>query len=138
VRRALLLVSYQVAINSASGEHLDYEHHDMSEKHEPAGAAMYPAILHLAGDMASDRAEHAQSFHKNIHSVNVFVNKKKAYQAAAGESGHDRAQTPRLPTHRVSPVSQQRKRKQRTQRQHIPLHYRCVRCVLGDYGDKPG
>jgi len=33
----------------------------MSEKHEPAGAAMYPAILRLTGDIAAGRAEHARS-----------------------------------------------------------------------------
>jgi hypothetical protein len=37
------------------GGRLDHEHHDMSEKHEPAGAAIYPAIPRLAGDIASGR-----------------------------------------------------------------------------------
>jgi hypothetical protein len=43
-------------------------------------------------------------FHKKIHNVNFFVKKKK-YHAAAGESGHCRAQTLSLPTHRVTRVS---------------------------------
>ncbi|MFP4436449.1 MAG: hypothetical protein ACLFVO_04315 [Chloroflexaceae bacterium] len=36
---------------------MDHEHHDMSEIRETANAAMYQAILCLAGDIASGRAE---------------------------------------------------------------------------------
>jgi hypothetical protein len=36
--------------------------------------------------------------------VNFFCEQDQKYHAAAGESGHYRAQTPSLPTHRVSPV----------------------------------
>jgi hypothetical protein len=53
----------------------------MSATHEPAGAAMYPAILRLMGDSASARAEHSRSF---------SVKKKQEYHAAAGESGFHR------------------------------------------------
>jgi hypothetical protein len=35
----------------------------------------------------------------------IFPKKREMYHAAAGESGHYRAQTPSLPTHRVSPVN---------------------------------
>jgi len=44
-------------------------------------------------------------FHKKIHNVNFFVKKKKKYHAAAGESGHYRAQTPSLQTYRVGSVN---------------------------------
>ncbi|MFP4438157.1 MAG: hypothetical protein ACLFVO_12985 [Chloroflexaceae bacterium] len=60
----------------------------MSEKHEPAGAAMYQAILRLAGDITSGRAEETILFDKKFaHSANFLSNKIKMYHAAAGESG---------------------------------------------------
>ncbi len=47
------------------GGRLDHEHHETREKHEPAGAAMYPAIPRLAGDIASGRAEDFTFSQKN-------------------------------------------------------------------------
>jgi hypothetical protein len=49
----------------------------MSEKHEPAGAAMYPAIPHLAGDIASGRVEDSILIAQNICTeCKIFVQKK--------------------------------------------------------------
>jgi len=56
------------------------------------------------GHVTSGRAEETIFFHKNLHKVQIFVKKRKKYHAAAGESGHYRAQTSGLNTHRVSPV----------------------------------
>ncbi|MFP4440902.1 MAG: hypothetical protein ACLFVO_27010 [Chloroflexaceae bacterium] len=36
---------------------MDHEHHEMNETRETANAAMYPPIPHLAGNIASGRAE---------------------------------------------------------------------------------
>jgi len=47
----------------------------MSEKHETVGAAMYQALPRLAEDIASRRAEDSTFIHKNLYSVQIFVNK---------------------------------------------------------------
>jgi hypothetical protein len=69
----------------------------MSEHHEAASAAMYPAIPHLVGDIASGRAEET-SFFTQIFApcAKICVKKTKQYHAAAGESGHSSRQTPGL------------------------------------------
>jgi hypothetical protein len=38
----------------------------MSEHREPANTDMYPAILRLAGDIASGKAEGSMLFHKTF------------------------------------------------------------------------
>ncbi len=45
------------------------------------------AVPDPEGISASGWAEETRSFHKKIHNVNFFVKRKKAYHAAAGESG---------------------------------------------------
>ncbi|MFP4438556.1 MAG: hypothetical protein ACLFVO_15035 [Chloroflexaceae bacterium] len=57
---------------------MDHEHHDMSEKHESAGAAMYQAILHLAGYIAPGKAEHARSFSQKNSQREFFCEKGKS------------------------------------------------------------
>jgi hypothetical protein len=47
-----VLCLFVLRLQKLRGKRLDHEHHDMSEQHEPAGAAMYPAIPCLAGDIA--------------------------------------------------------------------------------------
>ncbi|MFP4440437.1 MAG: hypothetical protein ACLFVO_24645 [Chloroflexaceae bacterium] len=54
---------------------MDHEHHDMSEKHEPAGAAMDQAIRRLAGDIASGRAENPRSFSQKNSRCEFFCEK---------------------------------------------------------------
>jgi len=44
----------------------------MSENREAASAAMDQAIPHLAGNIASGRAEHSRSFSQKIHVVNFL------------------------------------------------------------------
>jgi len=41
------------------GRCLDHEHHDMNEPRETTTAERYPAIPHVAGDIAFGRAEEA-------------------------------------------------------------------------------
>jgi hypothetical protein len=48
----------------------------MSENREAASAAVYQAIPHVAGNIASGRAELDILLHKTIHVVNCFVQKK--------------------------------------------------------------
>jgi hypothetical protein len=50
----------------------------MSEKRETASADRYQTIPHLAGVIASGRAEDLFFFHKKIHNVNFFVKKEKS------------------------------------------------------------
>jgi hypothetical protein len=82
----------------------------MSEVHEPAGAAMDPAILRLAGDIAPARAENSQSCSQKNSRYEFFCEQEKRVPccAAAGESDHSRAQTPSLPTYCVRPVTNTR------------------------------
>jgi hypothetical protein len=54
---------------------------------------------------ASGWAEETRPFSQKNSRCEFFVKKKKAYHAAAGESGHHRAQTPSLQTHRVTRVN---------------------------------
>jgi hypothetical protein len=64
-------------LRALRGGRLDHEDHEMSEKHEPAGAAMYPALPRLAGDIASGRAEEPRSFSRKFGSPSqIFVKKK--------------------------------------------------------------
>jgi hypothetical protein len=52
---------------------LDHEHHEISEKHEPAGAAMYQAILRLAGDIAP--FDYAQGRLRQCGRFSIFFTK---------------------------------------------------------------
>ncbi|MFP4435837.1 MAG: hypothetical protein ACLFVO_01185 [Chloroflexaceae bacterium] len=52
---------------------MDHEHHDMSEHRETGSAAMHQAIPHLAGDIASGRAEDPILFHKNVAQSATFL-----------------------------------------------------------------
>ncbi|MFP4439082.1 MAG: hypothetical protein ACLFVO_17715 [Chloroflexaceae bacterium] len=45
---------------------MDHEQHEMSENRETANSAMDRAILHLAGDIASGRAEEPGSFPEHL------------------------------------------------------------------------
>jgi len=57
-------------------------------------------------DIASGRVEeNILFFIKNLHTVQIFYEKRNKYHAAAGESGRYCAQTPSLQTHRVTPVN---------------------------------
>jgi hypothetical protein len=45
----------------------------MSEHRETANAAMDQAIPHLAGDIASGRAEDSMLYHKNVAQSAIFL-----------------------------------------------------------------
>jgi hypothetical protein len=60
----------------------------MSEKRATTSAGMHHAILRLAVDSASGRAEDSYLFHKKNSHREFFCEKEKiTYHAAAGESG---------------------------------------------------
>jgi len=66
----------------------------MREHRETANADMDPAIPCLAGAITAGRAEATILVHKNLHEVQIFVNKIKTYHAAAGESGFHQVKCP--------------------------------------------
>jgi hypothetical protein len=67
----------------------------MSEQRETANAEIYPAIPHVAGDIASDRAEEPRSFSRKFGSESqIFVKKINTYHAAAGDSAVHRVKCP--------------------------------------------
>ncbi|MFP4439586.1 MAG: hypothetical protein ACLFVO_20275 [Chloroflexaceae bacterium] len=59
----------------------------MSEHRKTANAAMDQTLPHLAGDIASGRAEEIRSFSQKFTLWIFSVKKKRDYHAAAGESG---------------------------------------------------
>ncbi|MFP4436716.1 MAG: hypothetical protein ACLFVO_05670 [Chloroflexaceae bacterium] len=63
-------------------------------------------ILHLVGNVASGRTEANRSCSQKISQREFFCEQEKKYHAAAGESGHYRAQTPSLQTYRVGSVNE--------------------------------
>jgi len=73
---------------------LDHEEHEMSEHRATANVAMYQAILHLVGHIASGRAEGIRSFSQKNSQRDFFVKKKRVYHAAAGESGFHQVKRP--------------------------------------------
>jgi hypothetical protein len=52
--------------HESRGGRLDHEHHEMSENHETASAAMNQTIPRLPGDIASGRAELDILLQKNV------------------------------------------------------------------------
>jgi hypothetical protein len=63
------------------------------------------AVTNPKGNFASVRAEQTRSFSRNFGSKSQnFVKKMNKYHAAAGKSGHYRAQTSRLDAYRVTRV----------------------------------
>jgi hypothetical protein len=95
--------SQSSAVQQLHGECLDYEHHDMSEKHEPAGAPMDQAIPRLAGDIASSRADHARSCSQKIHNV-VFCEQEKSVPRCRRRIGPFVQADAWFGTDRVTPV----------------------------------
>jgi len=53
---------------------------------------------------ASGRAEDSMLLHKTLHEVQRFVQKKKAYHAVAGKSGHSYRHMPDLNARRITRV----------------------------------
>ena len=62
-------------------------------------------VTNPEGHVASGRAEETILVHEILHYVQNFVNKKKKYHAAAGESSQYRVQMPSLQTYRVTHVN---------------------------------